>query len=94
VQEMAEAIARVLGTKLHRFKFPLWPVQAAARACEAVCKPLGVNPPLYPRRVEFFSMDRGFTIEKAQRMLGYAPRVDIEEGLARTAAWYRQEGLL
>jgi nucleoside-diphosphate-sugar epimerase len=50
--------------------------------------------PLYPRRVEFFTMDRGFTTEKAHRLLGYTPGVDIEEGLARTADWYRQEGLL
>ena len=94
VQEMAETVARVLDKKLSRLRVPLWPVQAAAHVCEAVCKPFGINPPLYPRRVEFFSMDRGFTIEKAQSLLGYAPRVDIEEGFSRTAAWYRQQGLL
>lgn len=94
VQEMAETVARVLDKKLSRFKVPLWPVQLAAHACEAVCKPLGINPPLYPRRVEFFSMDRAFKIDKARLMLGYEPRVDIEEGFSRTAAWYRREGLL
>lgn len=94
VQEMAETVARILGKKLPRLKVPLWPVQIAAHACEAICKPLRINPPLYPRRVEFFAMDRGFTIEKAKRLLGYSPRVDIEAGLARTAEWYRREGLL
>jgi nucleoside-diphosphate-sugar epimerase len=94
VQEMAETVARILDRKLPRARVPLWPVKLAAHACEAVCKPLGINPPLYPRRVEFFSMDRGFTTAKAERMLGYSPRVDIEEGLARTAQWYRAEGML
>ena len=29
-------------------------------------------------------------IEKARTLLGYAPRVDLEEGLLRTIYWYRQ----
>jgi len=28
-------------------------------------------------------------IDKARRLLGFEPRVDLEEGLARTIAWYR-----
>ena len=30
------------------------------------------------------------TIEKAERVLGYRPEVDLAEGLARTIAWYRE----
>lgn len=30
-------------------------------------------------------------ISKAKKLLGYAPRVDLKEGLRRTVAWYRQE---
>jgi nucleoside-diphosphate-sugar epimerase len=29
-------------------------------------------------------------IDKARRRLGYEPRVDLDEGLARTIAWYRE----
>jgi nucleoside-diphosphate-sugar epimerase len=29
-------------------------------------------------------------IEKARRLLGYEPRVDLEEGILRTIAWYRE----
>jgi nucleoside-diphosphate-sugar epimerase len=29
-------------------------------------------------------------IEKARRLLGFEPRVDLEEGLLRTIAWYRE----
>ena len=94
IQEMAETVARILGKRLPSLRVPLWPVKAAAHVCEAICKPLHISPPLYPRRVEFFSMDRAFTIEKAARLLGYAPRVDLEKGLANTAAWYRSQGLL
>ena len=29
-------------------------------------------------------------IEKARSLFGYAPRVDLEDGLARTVAWFRE----
>ena len=62
--------------------------------CEKLCRAVGVSPPLYPRRVEFFEKDRAFDISKARELLGYDPRVDLEDGLARTAAWYREQGLI
>jgi dTDP-glucose 4,6-dehydratase len=31
------------------------------------------------------------SIKKAQTMLGYWPKVDLEEGLARTIEWYREQ---
>jgi UDP-glucuronate decarboxylase len=32
-------------------------------------------------------------IHKAERLLGYQPRVELEEGLVRTIDWYRQKVL-
>jgi UDP-glucuronate decarboxylase len=29
-------------------------------------------------------------IDKARRELGWEPRVDLDEGLAKTIAWYRE----
>jgi nucleoside-diphosphate-sugar epimerase len=34
------------------------------------------------------------SIDKAQRVLGYEPRVDLDEGMRRTEEWLRAEGLL
>ena len=65
-----------------------------ATLVEAVCVPLGLEPPLHRRRVDFWTKSRAFSIEKARRLLGYAPKVDLEEGIARTAAWYREAGWL
>ncbi|HSN74203.1 MAG TPA: NAD-dependent epimerase/dehydratase family protein, partial [Anaerolineae bacterium] len=33
-----------------------------------------------------------FSIAKAQRALGYAPRVDLDEGMRRTERWLREQG--
>jgi len=44
--------------------------------------------------VEFFSKDRAADISKARRMLGYVPRVNLDEGARRTARWYSEQQLL
>ncbi len=92
--ELATAVATSLGRKLPRGHIPLWPVVMAAKACEAICRPLRIEPPLHQRRLEFFINDRGFTAAKAIREIGYKPKVNLAEGLARTVAWYRAEGMI
>jgi dihydroflavonol-4-reductase len=94
LNELVSATARVLGVGVPRGRIPLGPVMVAARITESVCRPFGIDPPLYPRRVAFFTRNRGFSSEKARRELGYAPRVDLEEGLGRLATWYRGIGVL
>jgi nucleoside-diphosphate-sugar epimerase len=44
--------------------------------------------------VDFWVKSRAFSIAKARRLLGYAPSVDLDEGIARTVAAYRQAGWL
>lgn len=91
---LAAEIGKIVGRAPRGLHIPVFPVMAAAHVCETLCKPLGIEPPLYPRRVEFFTKDRAFDIAKAKRVLGFRPRVAEPEGLARTAAWYREQGLL
>jgi nucleoside-diphosphate-sugar epimerase len=52
---------------------------------------LGINPPLYRRRVDFFRKTRSFDIAKAKRELKFEPKVDLKTGLELTAAWYRAQ---
>ena len=56
--------------------------------------PLELEPPLHRRRVDFWTKNRSFSIERARGLLGYDPKVDVDEGIARTVAWYRQAGWL
>lgn len=94
IRELVDLIAEILDRRPPRRRIPLAPVMLAARLSEAVFRPLGVNPPLYPRRLDFFIKDRWFDISKARRILGYQPRVNLRTGLACTAEWYRQQGYL
>jgi nucleoside-diphosphate-sugar epimerase len=92
--ELAALIARHTGGRVLPFRIPAWPIQLAGDVVEAVCVPLGIEPPLHRRRVDFWTKSRAFSIEKARRLLGYDPQVHLEEGIARTAASYREAGWL
>ncbi|HOB74137.1 MAG TPA: NAD-dependent epimerase/dehydratase family protein [Phycisphaerae bacterium] len=94
LRELIELIAGVLNVRPTMCRVPFWPVYATAAACEFVCKPLGLSPPLFRRRVDFFRKSRAFDISRARSEIGYAPKVELEEGLAQTAEWYMQQGLL
>jgi nucleoside-diphosphate-sugar epimerase len=94
LNEIVQHIAHALGVAEPRWRIPVWPVKAAALLCESICVPLRIDPPLYRRRVAFFTHHREFDCSKAARLLGYAPRIGPEEGIARTADWYRAAGYL
>jgi nucleoside-diphosphate-sugar epimerase len=94
LRDLVKKIARHLRVSPPVFRLPLKPVEALAAACEVVCRPLNIEPPLHRRRMSFFRNNRGFSIDKARRLLGYAPQVGLDEGLERTIAWYESGGLL
>jgi nucleoside-diphosphate-sugar epimerase len=92
--DLAALVAKHTGGRVLPFRIPARPIQWAGDLVEAICVPLGLEPPLHRRRVDFWTKSRAFTIEKARRLLGYAPKVDLDEGIGRTAAWYREAGWL
>jgi nucleoside-diphosphate-sugar epimerase len=94
LNELVRSVARSLGREVRIVHLPFAPLWVASALCEAVCRPLGVEPPLFRRRADWFRQTRAFTIDKARRELGYQPHVALAQGLARTAAWYRDHGYL
>ena len=94
LNELTRLIAAEAGVVPPRLRLPVWPFWAAGAVCEAVCAPIGVEPPLYRRRVDFFTKSRAFDISRARAELGYNPQVDLREGIRRTLEWYRMNGWL
>jgi len=94
LSELVALIAAELRVEPPRMKFPVWPVWLAGAACEAVCIPLGIEPPLFRRRVDFYRKSRAFDTTRARRELGYNPTVSLKAGIQQTAAWYREQRLL
>ena len=94
LNELVALVAQAVGVNPPRLRLPVWPFWVAGLACEMVCVPLRVQPPLYRRRVDFYTKSRAFDTTRARTELGFRPQVDLEDGLKRTAAWYREKGLL
>ncbi len=94
IEQLVKAVAAALGVMVSIPHYPVLPLIVAGHVCEQLCKPFGLTPPIFPRRVDWYRQNRAFDIRKAKRDLGYKPLVSLTEGLARTAAWYRAEGYL
>lgn len=94
IEELVRNVASALGVSVNIPHYPLLPLIAAGHVCETLCKPFGITPPIFPRRVDWYRQNRAFDIRKAKRDLNYRPQVGLAEGLRRTASWYRSEGYL
>jgi nucleoside-diphosphate-sugar epimerase len=90
LNELVAITAEVAGVPPPRLRLPVWPFWVAGAVCEAICGPLGIEPPLYRRRVDFFTKSRAFDSTRARTEIGYAPRIGLRDGIGRTLAWYRE----
>ena len=93
-RELAGTIAAELGVAPPRLRMPRALAAVGAAGLELAGNATGRAIPLSRTGVAFFSEDRRFTTAKAGHELDYRPRVELREGIARTVAWYRAEGLL
>jgi len=91
---LVETIAVALNAKPLKLHIPVKPVHLLSGICEDICRAVRIEPPLYRRRIDFFVKDRAFDISRARTDLGYSPKVGLEEGILRTANWYKEQNLL
>lgn len=94
LNELAVMIAEAANVELRKIKIPVAPVWLAGLLCEIACRPFGVKPPIFRRRVGFFTHDRSFDLSKARMLLHYDPRVGEREGIRSTLEWYGKHGFV
>lgn len=94
LQQMVKVIADYLGISARFLRLPVTPFFIAGDLCEAICKPLGIEPPIYRRRVAFFTKDRSFNTEKMTRDTGFECAYSNEEGIIALTRWYQEQGWL
>src|SRR6058998_1770536 len=51
LNDLVAIVAEEAGVGRPRLHLPVWPVWTAGALCEAICRPLRIEPPLYRRRV-------------------------------------------
>lgn len=89
IRSLVRKVGEAIGVDVRLIRLPLAPLVAAGHVCQVLCKPFGLNPPIFPRRVDWYRQVRAFRIDKAKRELGYRPEVDLDTGLRLTGRWYR-----
>ena len=94
LRELVGMIANELGVSPPWIRVPLRPILTLADLCEKCFVPFGLEPPLHRRRVSFFQNNRAFSIDKARRVLGFQPRMNLRDSLRATIGWYRAQGWL
>lgn len=91
-QKMVEIISESYGVSARFIKFPAAPLFVLGDFFELICRPLKIEPPIYRRRLAFYTKDRSFNTEKMKTLLDFVPTHSDEEGLSALAQWYLQEG--
>ena len=94
IKVLVKKVAKAMDMPVKIPHYPILPLIVAGHVCEKICKPIKIPPPIFPRRVDWFRQVRAFSIDKAKRELNYVARVDLDEGLKRTADWYKEKGYL
>lgn len=94
IEDLVQRVGKAMGVTLKVPHYPVWPVIVVGHIVEKACKPFGISPPIFPRRVDWYRQNRAFDISKAKRELGYKAKVGLDDGLRRTYDWYKKEGLL
>jgi nucleoside-diphosphate-sugar epimerase len=92
LNELVHEIASIARVPAPRVRLPVWPFWLAGAICEGICVPLGIEPPIFRRRVAFFTNNRWFDTSRARTELGYAPKVGLRDGIRRTLDSYRGLG--
>ena len=97
--DLARGIAETMNIPLTQFSIPttvaLWAGSLFERVYHvpALKSILPTTPIITRQMVQTVSSNRSFSFEKAQAQLGYAPKVNLPQGLALTLEWMSQTQL-
>jgi nucleoside-diphosphate-sugar epimerase len=62
-------------------------ISVPALVAKTAIRQQGKNAELLPESIDFITRPHTYSIEKARRVLGYEPRINLDEGMARTRKW-------
>lgn len=94
LNELVALVARELDVSLPTIRLPAAPITWVCTATEAFCQFLKIKPPLYRRSMDFFTRSAHFDVSKAESQLDFRSEIDVPTGVAKTASWYKDHGLL
>ena len=91
---MVRTIAQELGVNPPRWRAPMSLFMLMAVIMESTLRPLGIQPPLHRRRMDFFRKSFQFSQKRSTEILGFSPQTGFRQGVSETARWYMDKGHL
>lgn len=89
-----QVIADNIGAKLPKYRIPIWVAGLVLYPLIFSAKIFRFQPILTKSRLRFFINNRGCSIDKAKRKLGYQPKFSLEQGIKLTAQFYKEKDYL
>lgn len=94
-KEYLECIAQNVGSKLIQINIGYHLSVFMANIIDGFCKKVfGKAGFVNKGRIDFFAKDHSCNIEKAKRVLGYQPKIDLDKGINLTIQWAKENGYL
>jgi nucleoside-diphosphate-sugar epimerase len=94
LRTLVSEVCEILNIRRPWLHLPVKPLQLLGSACEMVCTPLRVPPPIYRRRVDFYTKNRSFDCSKARTILGYSAAQDLHGEIVDIVNSYIADGKL
>ncbi|MGB5157172.1 NAD-dependent epimerase/dehydratase family protein [Desulfobacterium sp. N47] len=85
-------IQEALGIRKTSLYIPEWIALVIASFVEKTFSFFGKTPPVSKKNIESTLADRVFSIEKAQKELGFNPKINPYDGIKETVDWYKEKG--
>ena len=85
--ELVESFCKVLDVPKPKIRIPYFLGAALVIGIDGIFGFAKIEPPISRRSLEFFDINNAFDISKAQKVLGYNPKVSFEEGLQDSREW-------
>lgn len=93
--QVADAIAEALGSRVRTFQLPSSVISLAAGVDSTLCRLAGRSPKLSLDRARYFAHpDWSANSAPLLALNLWKPSTQLQQGMAKTAAWYREKGLL
>ena len=94
LKEFADRVSLVMNVSPPWLHLPISPLRVLGSVCEKICIPLRIQPPIYRRRVDFFTKSRHFDGTRAKDELGFSPTQDSYGELVDIVNSYIESGAL
>jgi nucleoside-diphosphate-sugar epimerase len=94
MRELTTSVKKTMNAKAFEFTVPVLAAYAIAFFCECLYKIFGIKPLITMENIKGIVANRRFSIKKAEKDLGFRPKIGLDECVADSIKWLRENHLI